>query len=50
MNSIPLILAKMTRVKAPSAHRPKATPNGVKNSSPNLMKIKEQPHTTPKAR
>ena len=40
----------MSRVAAPSAQRPKATPNGVKNSRPSLMKIKEQPHTKPRAR
>jgi len=36
-------------VRAPRETRPKATPIGVRNSKPILMKIKEQPQTTPKA-
>ena len=42
-------LAIVRSAIAPKDVRPKATPTGVRNSSPNLMKIKEQPHTTPKA-
>lgn len=37
-------------VIAPSAHRTKATPNGVKNSNPNLIKMNEHPQTTPSAK
>jgi len=37
-------------VNEPRAHRPKATPCGVRNSNPNFMNMKEQPHTKPRAR
>jgi hypothetical protein len=39
----------MRRARAPRAQRPKATPNGVRNSRPNLIKINEHPHTQPRA-
>jgi hypothetical protein len=45
-----LYLAQANNVAAPSAHLPKATPNGVRKSRPSLMKIKEHPQTTPRAR
>jgi hypothetical protein len=47
---IPRIREIMKRVTAPSAHRPKATPKGVRNSRPSLMKIKEQPQMKPTVR
>lgn len=46
---IPLKRAHNTNVSAPNETRPNATPTGVKNSSPSLININEQPHTTPKA-
>jgi hypothetical protein len=48
-SEIPLKRAQNTNVRAPNETRPNATPIGVRNSRPNLMKIKEQPQTTPKA-
>jgi len=45
----PITLSAINKVIAPKAQRPKATPNGVKNSRPNLIKMNEQPQTTPKA-
>ncbi|CAB5034036.1 unannotated protein [freshwater metagenome] len=44
-----LIRAYVTSVKAPSATPPNATPTGVKNSRPSLMKINEQPQVMPSA-
>jgi hypothetical protein len=49
-SEIRLYLAQANKVRAPSAQRPKATPNGVKKSRPSLMNINEQPQTTPSAR
>jgi len=37
-------------VTAPSEQRPNATPAGVRNSSPSLIKMNEQPQTSPSAR
>ena len=48
-SAIFLIRANVTRVSAPSATPPKATPTGVKNSRPNLMKINEHPQVIPSA-
>jgi hypothetical protein len=48
-NRKPIIFSAINKVIAPNAQRPKATPNGVKNSRPNLIKMNEQPQTTPKA-
>jgi hypothetical protein len=45
----PITLSAINNVIAPKAQRPNATPNGVRNSRPNLIKINEQPQTTPKA-
>ena len=42
-------ITRTIKVMAPSAHLIKATPNGVKNSNPNLMKMNEHPQTTPSA-
>jgi hypothetical protein len=46
---IPFILAYARSARAPSAQRKKATPKGVRNSRPNLIKMKEQPQTQPRA-
>ena len=42
-------LAMINSAIAPREVRPKATPTGVRNSRPNLMKMKEHPHTVPSA-
>ena len=43
-------LRNITRVNAPSAHLPKATPKGVRNVRPCFMKRNEQPQTKPSAK
>ena len=48
-NAMFLMRANVTRVSAPSATPPNATPTGDKNSRPNLMKINEHPHVIPSA-
>jgi hypothetical protein len=45
-----LNLRNINKVNAPSAHLPKATPNGVKKLNPCLINKKEQPQTKPNAR
>ena len=45
-----LALAKISNVIAPNAQRTKVTPNGDKNTSPNSIKINEQPQTRPRAK
>jgi hypothetical protein len=45
----PMTLSAINKVTAPNKQRPNATPNGVKNSRPNLMNMKEQPQTIPSA-
>ncbi|CAB4755878.1 unannotated protein [freshwater metagenome] len=47
---IPRTLTIKRRAIAPSAHLPKATPTGVRNSRPSFMNINEHPHTKPRAK
>ena len=46
-SEMPRSFAIISSDMAPKTTRPNATPAGVKNSRPNLMKIKEQPQTIP---
>jgi hypothetical protein len=40
----------VSSVAAPRTHLTKATPSGVKKSSPSFIKMNEQPQTMPRAR
>ena len=48
-NLRPRIRTIIKSVIAPSEQRPKATPTGVRNSSPSLINMNEQPQTSPSA-
>ena len=47
---MPRIFTISNRIIAPRAHLPKATPTGFRNSSPNLIKTKEDPQTKPSSK
>ena len=47
---IPRTFTISSKIIAPRAHLPKATPTGVKNSRPNLIKTKEDPQTKPRSK